>query len=280
MDPTTIFNQLLSAAGLSASQIPSEIDLSPGNILRGIGILILVYIGARIARRLLLRAFKSTGFDPHLETLLSQLVFYGIIALGVIWVLGGFGLSVVLLSVIVGFALKDLIQNFASGLLIMGTRPFHAGDWILVNGNEGIVAEVGWRGTFIDTFDGRRVIVPNSEIISHTVTNNSLRTQLRTTIKLSVAFQNDFARVETTILDALDGIDGISPSPAPSVQIEAINGAAMNLNVYIWIFEPQNRQTRVVSDALSAIKDALAGEQMELNPPAPLVAPLNPGKLA
>lgn len=270
MDPTQILTQILAAAGASAGQIPAEIDLSPGNLLRSILILIVVYLGARFVRGLMQRGFRQVNFDARVQQLVVQVVYYGIICLGVIWILGGFGLSVVLLGIAVGFAFKDLIQNFAAGLLIMGTRPFQLGDWVLVGNSEGRVVQIGWRGTFLDTFDGRRVIIPNSNVISSVVTNNSLQPQLRSSLALAVRLQSDFARVEELVLGALKPIGGIAQTPAPKVLIDSLSANAMNLSILIWITEPASQQKRVVSDALRAIKETLPAEMMELSalPPA------------
>lgn len=266
MDPTQILAQILAAAGVSGGALPAEIDLSLGNILRSLLILVVVYLVARFMRGVLRRALGQAKLDHRVEQLVVQVVYYGIIGLGIIWILGGFGLSVVLLGVAVGFAFKDLIQNFAAGLLIMGTRPFSAGDWIVVGTAEGRVTEVGWRGTFLDTFDGRRVIIPNSTVINSVVTNNSLNAQLRSTLNIAVDMQSDFRRVEQLILDALKPIEGISENPPPLVLIEAMAGNAMNLSVQFWITEAASRQKRVVSEALRAIKEALPANDIDLNP--------------
>src|SRR5581483_5863928 len=133
MDPSTIIAQLLSGTGVTAGQLPSQVDFSLGNILRALIILVLMYFVARIFVRILHRALRHWKLDESAERVILQVAFYLVIGLGVIWALGGFGLSVVLLGIAVGFALKDLIENFAAGLLILGTRPFHQGDWIEVN---------------------------------------------------------------------------------------------------------------------------------------------------
>jgi len=266
MDLPQILAQLLAAAGISASQVPAEVDFSLGNILRSVGILIVVYFLARVIRGLTQRAFRTTKFDERAEQLAAQVVYYGIIGLGIIWILGGFGLSVVVLGIAAGFAFKDLIQNFASGLMIMGTRPFQQGDWIVISGSEGRVAEVGWRGTTLDMFDGRRIIIPNANVIGSVVTNNSLQSQLRSTLAIAVDLQSDFGRVERLVLDALKPIEGISDNPPPSVLIDSLTGNTMNLVILIWITDPINRQKRVLSDALRAIKDALPLQDIDLNP--------------
>jgi len=272
MDPSTIIAQLLSGTGVSVSQLPSQVDFSLGNILRALIILILMYFVARIFQRILRRALRHWKLEPSAERVILQVAFYLVIGLGVIWALGGFGLSVVLLGIAVGFALKDLIENFAAGLLLLGTRPFQPGDWIEVNNIEGVVEEVGWRGTFVDTFDGRRVILPNSMLVKNVVTNNSRKPELRSTMHLTVDLSSDFTEVESLILNALKGIEGIAQDPPPTVLIDSMTGSAMNLLLWIWITEPLQRRRRTISAALNAVKEALVSNEIQMNPTA--TAPL------
>ncbi len=271
MDPTQILNQILSAAGLSASALPAAVDLSLMNIVRSLLILIGAYFLARLTRSFLERTFTRIKLEPRVAKILTPLAFYGIIGLAVVWVLGGFGLSVLVLGVAAGFALQDLIKNFAAGMMILATRPFQMGDWIVINGNEGLVAEVGWRGTFIDTFDGRRVIIPNSNVVTSVVTNNSLKPQLRSTLRFSVPLHVDFARVEGFILDALRAAPGISADPAPRVLLDSLGGDAMNIVVWIWILDPMNQFRTTLSAAQRVIKENLQTNGIELNPATTVV---------
>jgi small conductance mechanosensitive channel len=281
MDPTQIITQMLSAAGISASALPEAIDLSLWNITRSAIILIATYFLARFVRGLLTRTLTKIQLDPRVETLLIQGSFYGIISLGVVWVLGGFGLSILVLGVVAGFALQDLIKNFAAGILIMATHPFQRGDLIVLNGDEGIVNEVGWRGTLIDRFDGRRVIVPNLNVVTSVVTNNSIKPQLRNELNFNVDLQLEFAQVENLILNALRPVQGISDNPSPTVLLDNISGNAMNVLVWIWVLDPVNQQRRVVSNARRAIKECLESNNISLNPATAVVmSKKNPFELA
>lgn len=271
MDPTQILNQILSAAGISATTLPEAVDLSLWNILRSIVILVGAYVLARWTRTLLDRTFKRINLEPRVAKVLLPVIFYSIIGLAVIWVLGGFGLSILILGVAAGFALQDLLKNFAAGMLILTTRPFQQGDWILVEGSEGIVAEVGWRGTFIDAFDGRRVVVPNMNIVTNVVTNNSIKPQLRSALRFSVPMKTEFARAEKAVLDALQTVKGISPDPAPRVLLDSLSGDAMNLAVWIWILDPVHQFRTVQSEAQRVIKEHLQAQDIVLNPATTVV---------
>lgn len=271
MDPTQIINQLLAAAGIPAGTLPQAIDLSLWNILRSIFVLVIAFLLARWARNFLARTFKRINLEPRVASILLPLTYYGIILLGIIWVIGGMGLALIALVVVGGLALQDLVKNFASGMLILATRPFHPGDWIMVEDKEGIVNEIGWRGTFIDSFDGRRVIVPNSNIVTNVVTNNSIKPQLRSTLRFSVPMNSEFARVEALMLEALRDVQGISTEPAPRVLLDSLSGDAMNLMVWIWILDPVNQFRVVLSNAQRAIKEHLQANDIVLNPASTVV---------
>ena len=81
-------------------------------------------------------------------------------------ILGGLGLG----SVAIGFAFKDILQNWLSGLLILIRQPFEIGDWIEVDGALGTVERIETRATMIKTFDGKLIVVPNSDIYTDKVT--------------------------------------------------------------------------------------------------------------
>lgn len=275
MDLSQLIAQALGAAGVS-TQVSPGLDLSLGTIVRAAVILVLVYLFARLARALFARGVRRTALDARLQSVVPQLAFYGIVVLGIVYILGEFGLSVVLLGIAVGFALRDLIENFAAGLLLMGTRPFQPGDWVVIGPSEGTVREVGWRGTFLDTADGRRIIVPNASIIKTVVVNNSREPQLRSSIPLSVDLNSDPDRVERIILESLQHVEGISSSPAPTVLLDSLSGNAMNLVVWIWVTDPARQQKRVVSAALRAIKQALPANDIDLNPATVVTMSRNP----
>ena len=77
-------------------------------------------------------------------------------------------------GVAIGFAFLDILQNFLAGILILLTEPFRLGDQIVVGGYEGTVEEIETRATSIRTYDGRRVVIPNSNLFTESVTVNTV----------------------------------------------------------------------------------------------------------
>jgi small-conductance mechanosensitive channel len=82
-------------------------------------------------------------------------------------------------GVAIGFAFKDIFQNFLAGILILVTRPFGVGDQIRFKDYEGTVEDIQTRATYLKTYDGRRVIIPNGELYTNSVTVNTAFPQRR-----------------------------------------------------------------------------------------------------
>jgi small conductance mechanosensitive channel len=277
MDITSLINQILAQLGLGSLDKPENSTQVALRVLEILAILLGAYILARILRNLTQRALTRANADPRVIRPLTNVVFYGILALGLVVALGGVTLALLLLVVIAGLAANDILKNLASGLQILSTRPFAVGDWILVNTFEGTVVSVGWRGTVLDTFDGRRVILPNSQIVSSAVVNNSTHRIQRQDVALSVVIDADFATVERVAREAAKSVEGVLSEPAPQILVTALTGATMGVLVRFWLAEAQARQRSVISQVTLAIRDGLRREGIALAPPpAPPAPPVTP----
>jgi small conductance mechanosensitive channel len=277
MDITSLINQILAQLGLGSLDKPENSTQVALRVLEILAILLGAYILARILRNLTQRALTRANADRRVIRPLTNVVFYGILALGLVVALGGVTLALLLLVVIAGLAANDILKNLASGLQILSTRPFAVGDWILVNTFEGTVVSVGWRGTVLDTFDGRRVILPNSQIVSSAVVNNSTHRIQRQDVAFSVMIDADFATVERVAREAAKSVEGVLSEPAPQILVTALTGATMSVLVRFWLAEAQARQRSVISQVTLAIRDGLRREGIALAPPpAPPAPPVTP----
>jgi len=154
-----------------------------------------------VVRKIVEAVFKKGKYDESTSILFSRLSYYVVLVVGIIaaFSVGGVDLAALMISFgmigfAVGFALKDIISNFLGGILIFIYKPFVIGNAISVKGFSGTVEKIDVRATEIKTFDGLRVIIPNSDMIANPVTNYSLSTMRRVTIPVGIGYDNDLSK--------------------------------------------------------------------------------------
>lgn len=161
-------------------------------------------------------------------------------------------------SVAIGFAFKDVLQNLLAGILILLTRPFRIGDQIISGDHEGTVEDILIRATLLKTYDGRRVVIPNSELYTGRVTVNTAFDQRRLTAPVGIGNDEDIDHASRVILDALDTLEEVLPEPAPEVVVSGLGDSAVLLDVRFWVAPPSKREAVVATGlVLRTIKTAL-----------------------
>lgn len=174
-------------------------------------------------------------------------------------------------SVAIGFAFKDILQNWLAGLLILIQRPFGVGDQIVVNGYEGTVEWIETRATIIAMYDGRRVIIPNADVYSHAVTVNTARPTRRSQYDVGIGYGDDIEAARRAILTAIGEVAGIEADPAPEVLVWDLAGSSVNLRVRWWTKSKRTNVVHVQAAVLEAIKRALDGLGIDMPFPTQVV---------
>ena len=141
----------------------------------GIVVFLLFWIAARVLRRTVERLMGVRHFDPALTRFLGQIAGVTMLLIGAVSALGTMGVDVSALvaglgltGFALGFALKDIISNALSGILVMMYRPFRVNDRIAVSDLEGTVTEINLRYTILDA-DDKTILVPNSSLFTNAV---------------------------------------------------------------------------------------------------------------
>jgi small conductance mechanosensitive channel len=210
---------------------------------RVLGALLVVgfFVGlAGLVLRGLRGIFRRTIEDLTFENLVKQLAYYSIILLGIIVAAGALGVTpeglvtgLGLTGLVLGFALKDILSNFVSGLLILMLRPFQIGDQIVVGDTEGAVERIELRATQIRTYDGRVALVPNAEVFTSRIINNTADPVRRGSVEMTLDYKADLAGLIPRIRDAVQRADGVLERPV-TARIEDLGTNGAVLNVGFW----------------------------------------------
>ncbi len=168
-------------------------------------------------------------------------------------------------GVAIGFAFKDIFQNLLAGILLLIRHPFHAGDEITTGGGfTGTVESIETRATYIRTYDGQRVIVPNSVIYTETVTVITAYDLLRSEYDVGIGYGDDVTTARRIALDAVKGIEGVLADPAPDVLLWDLAGSSKNLRVRWWTRPKRSGVVQVRDRVLQAVSEALVGAGIDL----------------
>lgn len=215
---------------------------------------VLVVLGALIAAKVAGRAFRSFlsrrgNVDEDAAGAMVRVIFWLILipAMGVALDLVGFNLSAIfaaggLFALAIGFALKNVAENFISGLILQSERTIRRGDILEVDGRLLRVRDIGIRTTIARGRDDEDVVLPNSQLVQASVTNftlnrDSLR-RIRTTV--GVAYSSDMQVVETTLMQVATELSWRSPERDPRVIMTEFGTSSVDFQVSIWIDDPWN----------------------------------------
>ncbi len=242
------------------------------NIVTGIIVLIAFYFGSWATERAVTRLFHGRG-QIDLGALLGGFVRWALIGFGVLVaatiifpsvkpsdVLGALGIG----SVAIGFAFKDILQNWFAGLLILLRQPFRRGDQIVVDGYEGTVEHIQARATAIKTYDGRRVVIPNSDVYTKIVIVNTAFKTVRSSYDVGIGYADDIEAARSVILDSLDGLEGILHDPAPEVIPWELAGSSVNLRVRWWSSSTRIAVVLARGRVIAAVRDGLTGAGIDM----------------
>ena len=161
--------------------IDSFVALLPNLVVAAVVVLAFV-MGARIARKFAVRTARHYNRTEHPGQIVGRLLQWIIFGTGLLVALSVVAPSFQLKDLVstlgigglaVGFAFRDVFQNFLAGLILLVTQPFHIGDQIKVKDFEGTVDEIETRATIIRTYDGRRVVIPNSTLFTEALSVNT-----------------------------------------------------------------------------------------------------------
>ena len=186
--------------------------------------------------------------DGVRNSIVSSISFLGFIISGIlaIAVMGGSLSSIAIiagaLSFGVGLGLQNMVSNLAAGMTILWERPLKIGDWVVINGQEGIVKQINMRSTELETWDKSTIIIPNSDILSKSLTNYTYAGKTgRVVVKVSVGYNSNIDQVTRTLLEIAFSNPEVMASPAPSVSFNNLGSSSLEFQLNCFTANVFNR---------------------------------------
>ena len=248
------------------------------NLLLIVIILLVTRITSRRTQGLVQRMAGRTQAPPGVVDLLGRLARIGIMALGLLLVLDRLGWSQAALSflaglgiigIAIGFALQDIVKQFAAGVLLLMLRPFNIGDNVKIGAFEGNVMQVQLRATVLKTANGNEVLIPNADVYTTAITNHSRYQLRRHDIPLNLTPVPDLARTHAALDRAIQAVPGVVGNPAPTIVAIGIEGPVMKIEVRCWIDERASNVDAVKTAVIAAVQKELVepGDDKETGRP-------------
>ncbi len=167
------------------------------------------------------------------------------------------------LSLTLGFALKDTLSNVISGFLIFLDRPFTINDLVEIDGQYGRVDRITLRTTRIVTNDGRMLAVPNSVVMNKTIASYTNFPNLRIDIRVTVAVTENLDRVRSILLNLIRQDPDYLMEPAPRMVVVALNDYNIAIELQAWIKDERKHIEKRFA-LREAVFKALVAEQVDM----------------
>ena len=221
-------------------------ELTVGFIPKLLIAILILWVGMKLAKmlkKLIVRTLEKRNAEPSLQTFLGSLVdvllkamiiimamdVIGIKATSFIALLGAMGLAI-------GMALQGTLQNFAGGVIILLLKPFKVGDYIECGSYKGYVRAIRIFNTTIQPFNGRTIIVPNSELSNKSIINHTKEPVIRLDIVASVAYGTDLDRAKEVLLQVINDEPLILHEPKePVVAVSELGNSSVDFSMWMWV---------------------------------------------
>lgn len=237
--------------------------------LVALAVIVVAWILARLLRKLVQKVVGRTSTEGHIDILIARGVEAVIIAIGVILALSEVGMSLSvamaalgLMSVGIGFALKDILGNLLAGVILLVQHPFTIGDQVRVGEQEGTVENVRVRDTQVLTYDGERVFIPNQTVFNSPIINYTSTPTLRNDIRIGIKYAEDIEKARQIAVKILSTSVGTKNQPRPVVLVES-EEEYVALILRFWVESDRNRNLKIRSDIVERLLEAFQADDID-----------------
>ncbi len=239
-----------------------------------VAFIVIYLIGKLVVLPIISKILARNDVEEHARQPLLKITKFVVIFIAVAIAFGfaGFGNFLTAFATIaaagtlaIGFAMKDIIGNFVSGVFIYTEKPFKIGDWIQWDGHDGVVEEISLRVSRVRTFDNELLTVPNSQLTSNVVKNPVAKDKLRLKFLFGIAYEDDISKASEIIVRKAEEHEEILDEPEPSVRVTELANSYIGLQSRFWIKDPNRSDfIKIKSDYVQSVKETFDEEDIEI----------------
>lgn len=220
--------------------IPSTINIFYSLITVVIAVLVNKFIFHGLINRIARKAGVEEQYVKPLKHMASVLVyivaFFAILRIfGVHGSLTGLLAGAGIAGIVIGFALQDVLSGVVSGIILFITRPFKIGDWVEIEGTEGIVKDLTLQRTKILTLDGEDVTLPNSKVNNSSIMNKTHHPESRIDVGIGVDYDTDMEKAIGICEEILEENEYVLDGRPKKTLVQEFGGSSINLILRFWI---------------------------------------------
>ena len=215
---------------------------------------------------------NATSLTPSIRVLVSNLSRITLIIIAILVALGGAGIDLTALTVFsgavgigVGFGLQKIISNFISGIILLLDKSVKPGDNIALGTTFGWIDKLNARYVSVITRDGTEHLIPNEELIINRVENWSYSSNLlRLRIPIGISYRSDVRKAIELCKEAAAECQRIVEDPPPNCLLRGFGDSSVDLEIRVWITDPQNGRGNITSECLLKVWDLFHEHAIEI----------------
>lgn len=234
---------------------------------------------SRLVRR---KAIAHPRIDTTLGSFLALVIRYALIVLVLLVVLQQFGIQTTSLVAVVGasalaigLALQGTLTNVASGIMLAIIRPYHIGDFVELNGQEGTVIDLDLFFTRLRSPDERIVLVPNGQAAGNAIVNHSQKGRRRCIIQVGIGYEDDIDKALQVMAEVMTDDERALSDPPSWFGVAELGDSAVLLEGRVWLHTDTHRVYK--SEMTKLIKEAFDREEIEI--PYPHAVEISKGEV-
>jgi len=224
-----------------------------------LAVVFITFILAKITKNTVIKSLSKHNTDDQVVLLVGKVSYLCMMIVGFTVALEIIGIDISpivgLVGLGFGFAIQDIIKNFVSGALILIQEPFKIGDVIKAGEYIGKVEAIEARSTNIKTFNGQRVIIPNADMFSNSVTNFSSHPERRLEIVVGVHYDTNLNEAMKILSNVMSDHTAVLETPAPTTIFSEFGDSAINISAKFWV-DKDSKIFAIRSELISQIKVA------------------------